>query len=110
MIQLIVVMIVAGIAGGTVNYALLSDGDRTGWGAWCRASGMGLAASFLMPLFLNTISSSLVPNILDAKGGAGDILFFAGFCLLAAISSRAFITTLSDKILREARDAKHQVQ
>ena len=33
-------------------------------------------------------------------------MVFAGFCLVAAISSTAFIKTISDKVLREAREAK----
>lgn len=63
-----------------------------------------------MPLFLNTISSTLVPSILDGKGDSGDILVFSGFCLVGAISSRAFIQTLSSRILREAQEAKQQVE
>ena len=35
-------------------------------------------------------------------------LVFAGFCLVAAISSRAFIKTLSDRILKEATEAKEK--
>jgi hypothetical protein len=60
-----------------------------------------------MPLFLNTISSTLVADILDADGYTRSSVFvFSGFCLLAGISSRAFIEKLSDRILQDLEDTK----
>ena len=119
---IIAVMGVAGATGGVVNYMFLLKEQREGLRSFFVSIIGGLAASFMMPLFLRTISSNLVSNLLDTKGitdASGnfqpkgtveDVLVFAGFCLLAAISSKAFIQTLSDKVLREAREAKDRTK
>lgn len=55
------------------------------------------------------ISSSLIDSILGSTGKPPDLskLFvLAGFCLVAAVSSRAFIRTISDKVLQEVRNIK----
>ncbi|MCW3097696.1 MAG: hypothetical protein JWL77_3314 [Chthonomonadaceae bacterium] len=73
-------------------------------------SGIGAAA--LVPLFLNLTSSNLVDHI---KGNSvakipPDSFFyfvFAGLCLLAAISSTAFIRSLSDKVLAQVARAEN---
>jgi hypothetical protein len=108
------VMSVCGFAGGLINALRLgSDGM---WFGWVARLGTGMAASFLIPLFLNTISSTLLSNYLEGQGKHVDLLVFAGFCLLAALSSEAFIRTLSDRVLlkkindatEEANAAKEQ--
>jgi hypothetical protein len=121
-IGILAVMGVAGVTGGVVNYMFLSKDQREGWRSFFTSIIGGLAASFIMPLFLKTISSNLVTNLLDtegvidasgklqSKGTIEDVLVFAGFCLIAAISSKAFIQTLSDKVLREAREAKQRTK
>ncbi len=58
---------------------------------------------------LEKVRSNVLVN-LQSKGTVEDVLVFAGFCLLAAISSKAFIQTLSDKVLREAREAKQRAK
>ena len=69
-----------------------------------RSIVVGVAAALLVPLFLNMISSNLIELI---KGGDHmKLLVLLGFCLVAAISSTAFIRTLSDRILTEARQAR----
>ncbi|MFC1577637.1 YEATS-associated helix-containing protein [Thermodesulfobacteriota bacterium] len=119
---IIIVMGGAGAFGGVVNYMFLAKEQLEGWRSFFASLIGGLAASFIMPLFLKTISSNLVANLLDTKGitdasgklqpkgNAEDVLVFAGFCLIAAISSKAFIQTLSDKVLREAREAKKRTK
>ncbi|MBT4865568.1 MAG: hypothetical protein HON53_10725, partial [Planctomycetaceae bacterium] len=109
-ITLIGVMTVAGVAGGTVNYIQIAEDEENGWKEWAKRVLAGTAASFLMPLFLNTISSKLVAEILGGTAKSEAIFVFSGFCLLAGISSRAFIQSLSDRILREAEEAKRQAQ
>lgn len=105
---LIVIVILAGVFGGIISWFISSKGEDAGRVGWLKSVVVGTGASFLMPLFLNTISSTLVPNILDGKSTSGDVLVFAGFCLLAAISSRAFIETLTNKVLREVRETKEK--
>jgi len=116
---LIVITILAGLLGGTTNHLMALDADikpapdanakpapdvekipsRLG-----RCIFIGLTAAFLVPLFLGTLSSSLI-NYTDKDFINLNYLKFAGFCLLAAISSRAFIETLSQKVLRQTEQA-----
>lgn len=74
---------------------------------------LGITATFIVPLFLSMAKSDLVSNILndgpaasDSTASSSDVFVFAGFCLVAAISSRTFIQSISDRILREAREAR----
>jgi DNA-binding MarR family transcriptional regulator len=68
---------------------------------------LGIGAAFLVPLFLNTISSSLLNEIRDKPNDqTKNILVFFGFCLVGAISSKTFIQTISRRVLEEAREAK----
>lgn len=137
-IGLIFLMLTAGIIGGTINYFIAakeqfsvaredssSNTNEKGSGRkkekelfhfphgriWIVNAVIGIGASLLMPLFLATISSSLVNNLLvnaDSSGSVVDAFVFFGFCLLAAISSRTFIQTLSSKVLQEATEAKQE--
>src|SRR5262249_15432950 len=100
----------SGIAGGTINHALLPPEGNDKWIGWLKNIGVGLGASFLIPLFLNTISSTLLSNLLSGQGKKVDLLVFAGFCLLAAISSRTFIQSLSERVLREAKEARREAK
>lgn len=102
------VILVAGLLGGAVNYFMTLKDDREGTN-YAKSATLGIAASLLVPLFLNMISSTLLDSIRNSASGTVDltkILVFAGFCLVAAISSTAFIKTLSDRVLQEAREAK----
>src|SRR5664279_4557124 len=57
----------------------------------------GVCAALLIPLFLSTISSQLMG---DAEKDPLKYFVFGGFCLLVAIFSKQFISSLSDKILK----------
>ena len=107
MLQIITVMLGAGMFGGFVNF-YLSKPDDIPAPSWIRSVLVETAASFLVPLFLNMISSNLIDLI---KGGdSSKLLIFLGFCLVAAISSTAFIRTISDRVLNEAKQAKAVAQ
>src|ERR1700685_489356 len=104
---IVLVMILAGFLGGLVNYFLVrrDDPESSFW----KSITLGTAASLLVPLFLNMISSGLLESIRNGASGTPDLsklLVFSGFCLVAAISSTAFIKTLSDRVLQEAKEAK----
>lgn len=107
--SVIILMIVAGALGGLVNYGLARTESSTvrdiGWSIL-----IGLGASLLVPLFLNTISSTLLTGLLEGTGSKADPFVFFGFCLLGAIASRSLIQTLSQKILRTAEEAKSEVE
>jgi uncharacterized membrane protein YeaQ/YmgE (transglycosylase-associated protein family) len=114
----VIIMIVAGILGGTINNFLASDAGSDGnkLNVW-RSVVIGIGAALLVPLFLNMISSNLMSDVVGSKEKPGDFgkaLVFLGFCLVAAISSRAFIQTISDRLLNEvkktATEAKLEAQ
>lgn len=68
---------------------------------------IGISATILVPLFLSTISSTLME---DALKSTIKYFVFAGFCLLAAIYSRKFIKSLEEQLLGKKVDdiAKNQ--
>ncbi len=104
---IIATLVTAGIFGGVVNY-LLAKPEDVPPRSLIRSIVVGLAASFLVPLFLNMISSNLLEQI--KSGDTSRLLILSGFSLVAAISSTAFIRTLSDRVLREAKEAKKEAQ
>jgi hypothetical protein len=132
----LLVMFGAGVFGGLVNYYLALEPAPTKPDvkpavtsanseppaatlapSVVRSVIVGVAAAALVPLFLNTLSSNVLANILNPMSNdeaRRSLLIFGGFCLIAAISSTAFIRTISDRVLRmevkaarqEASDAK----
>jgi len=108
----IAVMFVAGLLGGAINHFLMQEDDpkHTFMG---RSLAVGIGAAFMVPLFLNMISSNLLESIRGTSNSPGDpikLLVLAGFCLVAAVSSRAFIRTLSDRVLAEAKAARKEAK
>lgn len=73
---------------------------------------LGIAAALVVPLFLNTISSSLVGEAI--KGGQdsrNSLLVIMGFCIIAAVSSRRFIDSITDSVIRDfKRNIENQNQ
>ena len=97
-------MITIGAFGGYLNYLHnfdTTEKDQNNSIVRYKYILLGIGASFLIPVFLKTISS----NLLSSKDN-NDYLIFAGFCLIAAIFSRRFITTIGDKILEAAKNAE----
>jgi hypothetical protein len=108
--SIVILMFICGALGGSINFFLLDEepGDAKPW--WQHAV-IGIGASFMVPLFLNMISSGLIDQIQGSSSQPPDyskLLVLAGFCLVAAISSRAFITSMSDRVLREVKAVKHE--
>lgn len=99
LLVLATIMVACGLLGGLVNFwgtpQTLAQSESY---PLLKRISAGLAASFAVPLFLNMISSSLVT---DSKSEPLKLLVFAGFCIIAAISSKAFIETLSKKLLSQ---------
>jgi hypothetical protein len=65
---------------------------------------LGLLASALVPLFLNSLSSNLLENKTD-----NNLLIFAGFCLLAGVASNGFIDALTQRMLNQIKETQRQV-
>jgi hypothetical protein len=106
------VMIASGAWGGTMNF-FIADQQAEKPLPWWQHVVVGVGAAFMVPLFLNMISSGLIDGIRGTNTQLPDLskLFvLAGFCLVAAVSSRAFIRTLSDRVLQEARSANKKAE
>jgi YLATT-like protein len=110
-LPLLLVMCLAGVLGGVINYCLTPKEEKQN--VW-ESIIIGVGASLMVPLFLNMISSNLLDVIRGqpptVPGDTSKLLVFSGFCLVAAISSRAFIRTLSDRVLNEAKEAKQEAR
>lgn len=109
-LSMIAIMTIGGLAGGWLNYLQLKkdDPDKSAW----RSIVGGLVASFAVPVFLNMISSNLIDSIKGTSTITAEpskLFVLLGFCLVAAVSSRAFIGTISDRILNEAKVARKEV-
>lgn len=109
-----------GATGGNVLlvlFIMLSCGGLGGFAAWLLSPGLedqdkgirykafgyiavGMIASILVPLFLSMAQSELIKEQGGFKNLA-DAFIFAGFCIVAGFSARAFMTTISEKVLNE---------
>jgi hypothetical protein len=100
-------MLASGVLGGLIN-RFLGDPELEKL-QWWQHIIVGVGAAFIVPLFLNMISSSLINEIRGVDNKPPDfskLFVLAGFCLVAAVSSRAFIQSISEKILQEVNNAK----
>ncbi len=99
-------MLIAGFLGGLTNIFFTENlqNQRIDRKFINQSLMGGIAASLLVPLFLNTLESNLVDNLINSeeKNINNEFIFF-GFCLLAAISARPFIRSLTNKILLDTQ-------
>ncbi len=104
LIVIIIIMIVSGAFGGYLNFLHnfdTVDKDMNDNLARTKYILLGIGAAFLVPAFLKMISSNLISG-----SDNNDYLIFGGFCLVAAIFSRRFITTIGERILEAAKKAE----
>ena len=111
------ITLVAGLLGGWAGYLL----DPASSGAANSASKaqalyrylvLGVIAAACVPLFLTILQSDLVSKIFSPVKEDGrevvpysQFLVFTGFCLVAAISARSFLDTVSKQVMRDAQQA-----
>lgn len=109
-ITLLAIMILAGLLGGTAGYMIENNTTTDSYNKYNKKVGfyilIGTCASFLVPLFMTTISSDLLEN---SQQNHLDYLVFGGFCLIASISAHKFITSISDKILKQVDSARDEI-
>jgi len=123
LIALLSVLLLAGVLGGAMGYYLeqpIQTSTLEGEGITRKKAVklfpylvLGVGASLMVPLFLNMISSTLVSEALSPReGGQAELklLVITGFALIAAVSSRRFITSLTDKVIRDVQEAKELAQ
>lgn len=127
-VSLIAIMIISGLCGGYANYllskadfsTLLADNqlpsvkpqasEQICLNCW-EFIVLGVIATFTVPLFLSLAQSDLLKSVLRNDGLEPDKVFvFGGFCLIAAISSRAFLQTISSRVIALANDASRTSQ
>lgn len=105
------IMMVAGLLGAAASTAL--NKDERSWETFKWNFIIGVSASFLIPVLLTTVSSDVLQKLTVTAPPAPTLdkyLVFGGYCLLGAISAQRLITTLSEKVLQIARDAKTAAQ
>ena len=109
---IVIVMVASGLLGGIINF-FIADTQAEKPLSWWQHIVVGVGAALMVPLFLNMISSGIINSIRGTSGQSPDLselLVLAGFCLVAAVSSRAFIRTISERVLQEARAAKKKAE
>ena len=128
MLIVISLTVLAGLLGGLGNWFISATPTAdavanqkpvsTGW-QLLSCLTLGLIAAALIPLFLSMAKSDLVatasgaveagkPNEPNKTLGADRMVYF-GFCLVAAVTSRSFIDTVSARALRLAGENEQRV-
>ena len=103
------IIFISGIFGGIVSYFIewkKTLEDKTGYRFFLKCIISGLAASFIVPLFLNTISSTLIEKSMNIQNMQNldyltNYLLVAGFCLTASIFSQKFISAIGNKLIKD---------
>lgn len=90
-------MLAAGCLGGIVTSSLARKEEDIDAHPYVKNMAIGVGAAFLVPLFLKSVDSNILAGALSSISNG---LVFFGYCVLAAISARHFITTLTDQIFK----------
>ncbi len=106
--KLVVVMALAGVLGGFVNYFVVAQDEKSDW-RWklARSLTLGLGAAFMVPVFLNTISSDLIKQIIASTGPTEvipDTFVLAALCVIAAASATALIRAVTQAMIRKLEE------
>ena len=104
----LITMFIAGCIGGLIN-SFLTDPKTENALPWWKHMVIGVGAAFMIPVFLNMISSKLIADIKPPPmepSNVANLLILGGFFLVAAVSSRAFIRSLTDRVLQDVSTAK----
>jgi hypothetical protein len=100
-------MLCSGAFGGYLNYLHNFDtveADKKADRIKVKYILLGIGSAFIVPAFLKMIASDLIKETEPYDNIS--YLIFAGFCLIAAIFSRRFISTIGERILEVARQAE----
>lgn len=101
-IILTLVMLLAGVFGGLINYYLLNQNNKD-TAAIARCLVVGVGASFLVPVVLDMVGSNIV---VLSQSDSSKMLIYTGICLIAAIGSRLVVTNTVDRTMLAAESAK----
>jgi hypothetical protein len=114
MLWIIGVMLLSGIVGGIAGHITSNgsknedDRDYVNVTKWTSDVLTGIVASFCVPVFLQITQSKLMDKLHDDIEKDSELyynlLYLAGFCLIAAFSSRSFIRSVSMQFLKQEVD------
>ncbi|MNJ54966.1 hypothetical protein D3C77_504340 [compost metagenome] len=97
-----------GAVGGFAGHLLY--GGNWGWDV-AKNALLGICAALMVPLFLNTISSTLLQEILSGTElDSIKYLILIGFCLIASISAQKFIRLMSANVIKELKEVKEKAE
>ncbi|GEM_PF-3851159 len=113
MLWIVGVMLIAGLVGGAaghLNTQSAPSGDAPPAGPpWKADVLIGLVAALCVPIFLLITQSKLMDNLWsDAQAGKLpdlNLVYLAGFCLIAAFYSRSFLQSVSNQVIRQEQKA-----
>ncbi|SMC29440.1 Tetratricopeptide repeat-containing protein [Andreprevotia lacus DSM 23236] len=95
-------ILLSGFFGGLARYHWERlEGNSNG--SWYRYSILGVAAAFLVPLFLNTISSTLLDEV---HSHPQKMYVLIGFCLAAGTFAKQFLGSVARKALEFSKEAR----
>ena len=103
------IIILSGLLGGFAAYYLnKAEGKsiKSEGKSIIKSLILGVVASFIVPLFLNMISSNL---LIEAQRNIIKIYIFIGFCILASVFSKNFLENMYNKILQQMSDLKKDI-
>jgi tetratricopeptide (TPR) repeat protein len=93
------VIVLSGGMGGFSRYQWDKLEENAKVESWFSFIVMGIAAAFLVPLFLNTISSTLLK---DTESDPSKLFILIGFCIAASMYAKQFIGSVAKKALEES--------
>lgn len=96
------VILLSGLFGGFARYAWDTADAAGEVGKWWTYLVLGVMGAFMVPLFLSTLSSTLIQ---DAATELSKLFILIGFCLAAAAFSKQFVGSVSRKALQLAGQA-----
>jgi tetratricopeptide (TPR) repeat protein len=95
-------ILLSGVLGGFARY----QWDKTEENAKAKSSFsfmvVGIAAAFLVPLFLNSISSNLIK---ETESDPSKFFIVIGFCIAASMYAKKFIDSVAREALKDSKKA-----
>lgn len=105
---ILLIIILSGILGGIVNFFISQSPDRKADKKSCWGYvALGIVAAFVVPLFLNMISSNLLEL---GQSKPLNLFILCGFCLIAAVFSRNFLESVYSKIIQQVKKAENDAR
>jgi DNA-binding MarR family transcriptional regulator/branched-subunit amino acid transport protein len=105
---IIVGILVGGMAGGTANFLSIepSEDKPQTLERWLRFVAVGIVAAATVPLFLSITDSTIVNELSSDTDISTNFFIFLGVCIVAAFASRAFLESLSKKLIEGIENAE----